>query len=181
MFRDAMPEIAGDDLARISRPTDFLAINYYFRTTVRWKAGAGPLDLELVTPPGARVSGMGFEIDPDGLHETLTRVHRDYAPAKIVIAENGLSTGDRLIDGSVDDPERERYLQEHLLAAHRAIGDGVPLDGYYCWSLMDNFEWNHGYTQRFGLVYVDFATQDRVIKRSGHWYAGVTRENGVPA
>ncbi len=181
LYRASLPEIGTDDLARIAQPTDFLAINYYFRTTVRWNRDGGPLQIERVIPPSARVSGMGFEIDPDGLYETLVRVHRDYAPAKIVIAENGLSVEDRLVDGAVDDPFRERYLREHLLAAHRAIAEGVPLDGYYCWSLMDNFEWNHGYTQRFGLVYTDFATQDRIIKRSGRWYAGVTRENAVPA
>ncbi|MFM9107071.1 MAG: GH1 family beta-glucosidase [Chloroflexota bacterium] len=180
-FRADLPEIAAGDLARISRPTDFLAVNYYFRSTVRWKRGAGPLDLERVVPPNARVNGMGFEIDPDGLHEMLVRVHRDYAPAKIVIAENGISVEDRLVDGKVDDPARERYLHDHLLAVHRAISEGAPVDGYYCWSLLDNFEWNLGYTQRFGLVYTDFATQDRIIKRSGRWYAGVTRENGVPA
>lgn len=181
LYRASLPEIGADDLARIAQPTDFLAINYYFRTTVRWNRDGGPLQIERVIPPSARVSGMGFEIDPDGLYETLVRVHRDYAPVKIVIAENGLSVEDRVVDGAVDDPVRERYLREHLLAAHRAIAEGVPLDGYYCWSLMDNFEWNHGYTQRFGLVYTDFATQDRIIKRSGRWYAGVTRENAVPA
>ena len=84
-----------------------------------------------------------------------------------------------VVEGEVDDPEREAFLHEHLLQAHRAVAAGVPLAGYFVWSLLDNFEWAWGYGQRFGVIYVDYATQERIIKRSGRWYAGVTRDHGV--
>jgi beta-glucosidase len=84
-----------------------------------------------------------------------------------------------VVDGRVNDPEREAYLHEHLLEAYRAVEDGVPLGGYFVWTLLDNFEWAWGYGKRFGLIYVDYASQERIIKRSGHWYARVTRDHGI--
>src|SRR3712207_2883368 len=122
---------------------------------------------------------MGWEVPPEGLHDVLPRVHRDYAPPALYVTENGAAFEDRVVDGAVDDPEREPYLHEHLLQAHRAIEAGAPLRGYFAWSLMDNFEWAFGYGRRFGLVHVDYATQTRTIKRSGRWYANVTRDNAV--
>ncbi|MCC6315153.1 MAG: beta-glucosidase [Thermomicrobiales bacterium] len=178
-YGDAVPEIRADDLARISTPMDLLGVNYYTRNVVRWQPGAQPVDAEVVVRPGVPVSGMGWAVDPEGLFEVLTRLHTDYTAPPMLVAENGAAYPDRLVDGVVDDPERERYLHEHLLRVHRAIETGVPVGGYYVWSLLDNFEWAYGYSQRFGLLYTDFATQDRIVKRSGHWYAGVTRANGV--
>lgn len=178
-YGDALPDIRDGDLARISRPTDFLAVNYYSPMVVRWARGAPLLDVELASRPGVPTTAMGWEIAPDGLYRLLARLRDEYAPPSILIAENGAAFEDRLVDGAVDDPGRERYLHDHLLAAFRAVEDGVPLHGYLAWSLLDNFEWSHGYEKRFGLVHVDFATQERTIKRSGRWFAEVTRENGV--
>jgi beta-glucosidase len=122
---------------------------------------------------------MGWEVYPEGLYQVLTRVHADYGPSRILVTENGAAYGDVVVDGEVDDPDREAYLREHLLQAWQAIEDGVPLAGYFVWSLLDNFEWAMGYGKRFGLVYVDYATQERIVKRSGRWYAEVTRSNRV--
>ena len=121
--------------------------------------------------PGATYTDMGWEVNPDGFHACLARVAHDYAPAAIYVTENGAAFGDvRLHDGSVLDPEREAFLAGHLDAVARAIADGVPIRGYYVWSLLDNFEWSHGYGKRFGIVYVDYATLERVPKSSYYWY-----------
>jgi len=124
---------------------------------------------------------MGWEVYPDGLYELLVRLHRDYKIPEIYITENGAAFKDEVTpDGKVHDERRLNYLREHFLRAHKAIQDGVPLKGYFVWSLMDNFEWAHGYTKRFGIVYVDYETQKRIIKDSGYWYQKVIAENGVP-
>ena len=179
LYGDDAPEVEPGDLARINAPIDFLGINYYFRTLVRHDPAGVPVQASAVVPPGRPVTAMGWEVYPEGLYDILTRVHRDYAPPTIYVTENGAAFEDRLVDGVVDDPQREAYLHDHLLQAYRAIEAGVPLRGYFAWSLLDNFEWAFGYTRRFGLVHVDYATQARTIKRSGRWYAGVTREHGV--
>ena len=178
-FGEAMPEVGAGDLARINAPIDFLGVNYYFRSVVRHDPAAGPLQYSQVQPEGRPSTDMGWEVYPDGLYQLLTRVHRDYAPPALYVTENGAAFPDRLVDGVVADPERRAYLHDHLLACYRAIEEGVPLGGYFAWSLMDNFEWAEGYAKRFGLIYVDYGTQERTIKQSGRWYAGVTRENGV--
>ena len=139
-----------------------------------------PLQARSVVPAGARVTAVGWEAYPPGLYDILKRVHDDYSPSRLLVTENGAAYDDVFEEGHVDDPEREAYLHEHLLQAHRALEDGVPLRGYFVWSLLDNFEWAWGYGKRFGVIYVDYATQQRIVKRSGRWYAGVTRENAVP-
>ncbi len=178
-YDESMPAVAAEDLARISAPIDVLGVNYYFRAIVRHDPAATPVPASPFVTPGRPATAMGWEVYPPGLRQVLLRVHADYAPAALTVTENGAAYDDRLIDGEVDDPEREAYLHEHLLEAKRAIDEGVPLQGYFAWSLLDNFEWSLGYSKRFGLVYVDYSTQERTIKRSGRWYAGVTRENGV--
>jgi beta-glucosidase len=178
-YGEAVPEMGAGDLSRISVPIDFLGVNYYFRAVVRHDAGATPVQASLIVPPGRPTTAMGWEVYPEGLFDVLTRVQRDYAPPAIYVTENGAAFDDRLVDGAVDDPEREAYLHDHLLEAYRAIEAGVPLRGYFAWSLLDNFEWSFGYARRFGLTHVDYATQVRTIKRSGRWYASVTREHGV--
>jgi beta-glucosidase len=178
-FGDDAPPIEPGDPERIAAPLDFLGVNYSFRSVVAHDPAAPPVGARQVTPPGRPTTATGWEIYPEGLFETLSRVGRDYAPPALYVTENGAAFPDRLVDGAVDDPEREAYLHDHLLQAYRAIEAGVPLRGYFAWSLMDNFEWAFGYARRFGLVHVDYATQTRTIKRSGRWYAGVTRENGV--
>jgi beta-glucosidase len=179
LYGDARPEIAPGDMELISQPTDFLGVNYYTRSVVEYDPAATPLQARRVVPSGVGVTAMGWEVYPPGLYQVLKRVSDDYSPHRLLITENGAAYDDVVADGQVDDPEREAFLHEHLLQAHRAIADGVPLSGYFVWSLLDNFEWAWGYGKRFGVIYVDYATQERIVKRSGRWYSGVTRENAV--
>jgi len=124
-----------------------------------------------VRRPDVDRTDMGWEVVPDGLHDLLVRLTRDYAPPAIYVTENGSAFPDvRGHDGSIRDPERQAYLEGYLGAAARAIADGVPLHGYFAWSLLDNFEWAWGYWKRFGLIYVDYATLERVPKGSFYWY-----------
>ena len=159
------PEPQPGDLAIIGERIDFLGINYYMRSY----CSADPA----VTPPGALgFSDMGWEIYPAGLTEHLVRIARAYNPPPIYITENGAATPDSLDGDAVHDTQRVNYLRWHLEAAREACRQGVDLRGYFAWSLMDNFEWNAGYAKRFGLVYVDYASQRRVLKDSAHWYRG---------
>jgi beta-glucosidase len=180
-FGEAVPEVAEGDLAIISAPIDFLGVNYYTRALVAYDPAAPATQAAWVDPPGAPLTASGWEVYPPGLFETLSRVHRDYAPAAIYVMENGAAFYDRVIDGAVDDPEREAYIHQHLHEVYRALEAGVPVRGYFVWSLLDNFEWAKGYALRFGIVHVDFATQARIIKRSGRWYAGVVHEHAIPS
>ena len=147
---------------------DFLGVNYYMRHVVR-AAPRTRLGFETLPPQGP-LTEMGWEVYPDGLREILTRVHRDYAPAEIFVTESGAAFPDEP-DG--DDHARVEYLRDHFNAAADAIDDGVPLRGYFVWSLLDNFEWQFGFTKRFGLVYVDYETKRRTIKSSGRFYRSV--------
>jgi len=124
---------------------------------------------------------MNWEIDAPGLVEVLQRVHREYPPLPLYITENGAAFVDEVVDGEVDDPDRVAYLDAHLRACHEVIRSGVPLRGYFAWSLMDNFEWSWGYTKRFGMVYVDYENQKRIPKSSAKWYAEVIRRNALTA
>jgi beta-glucosidase len=117
---------------------------------------------------------MGWGVDPTGLGEVLRRVQRDYGDVPLYVTENGAAYPDTVhADGEVHDPERTEYLAAHLATCADALADGVPLRGYFVWSLLDNFEWAHGYSKRFGIVHVDYATQRRRVKDSGRWYARV--------
>ncbi|HEY8644443.1 MAG TPA: GH1 family beta-glucosidase [Gaiellaceae bacterium] len=143
---------------------DFLGINYYMRQVVKASAEA-QLGYD-VLPPGGTLTEMGWEIYPDGLREILQRVHHDYRPGAIYVTESGAAFPD---DPDGDDPARVDYLREHFSAAADALEDGVPLQGYFVWSLLDNFEWHFGFTKRFGLVYVDYESQRRTMKSSGRF------------
>ena len=113
------------------------------------------------------------------MYDILTRITRDYGPIPLTVTENGLPTPDTLAaDGTVHDAGRINFLRDHLAAAHRAIADGVPLESFHVWSLLDNFEWDEGYDQRWGLVYVDYPTQRRVLKSSATWYRSVIADGG---
>ena len=158
------------DLELTSQPIDFLGVNYYFPHRVGADPSSAPLGVRHADPVGP-LTTMGWEQDPSGLHEILTRVSRDYGSLPIYITENGAAFDDgNVVDGYVDDPARVEYLEGHLAALKRAIADGVDVRRYFAWSFLDNFEWEHGYEQRFGLVHVDYETQRRVPKRSGLWY-----------
>ena len=165
------PIVRHGDMATIAAPTDFMGINYYFPERLADAPGEGPLEVRVVADANAECTATGWEVAPDGLVELLERVQRDYAPAEIYLTENGACYDDTVaVDGTIDDVERRGYLQRHLAAAREAIARGVPLRGYFAWTLLDNFEWAEGYTRRFGLTHVDFETQQRTLKASGHWY-----------
>ena len=126
-------------------------------------------------------TAMGWEVYPAGLGELLLRLHREYAPAALYVTENGAAYEDvPAPDATVDDGDRERYLRVHLEAVHEALAAGAPVRGYFAWSLLDNFEWTHGYGKRFGLVRVDFDSQRRTPKRSAYWYRDVIAQGGLP-
>ncbi|GAB7053061.1 GH1 family beta-glucosidase [Catenuloplanes indicus] len=178
------------DLATISQPLDFLGINYYSRHVVAAPAPdavkepsnwPGSETVRFVHRTGVPVTDMNWEIDAPGLVETLRGVAENYPPVPLYVTENGSAFVDKVVDGVVDDPERVDYFDQHLRACHAAIEAGVPLKGYFAWSLMDNFEWSWGYTKRFGMVYVDYETQARIPKTSARWYADVIRRNGLAA
>lgn len=173
-----LPPFAGEDMSRISAPIDFLGINYYRRHVVT----AGPDgDPVVIDPPGVETTGMGWEIYPQGLHELLVQLRDEYPVPPLYVTENGAAFEDVRSNGTVDDPRRTAYLGGHLGAIADAIDDGVPVAGYFVWSLLDNFEWSRGYSQRFGIVYVDFDTLERVPKASYHWYRDViaAQRNGA--
>ncbi len=161
--------IQPDDMAVIAAPIDFLGVNYYNRHVVRANPESGlPVH---VRPENRSFTAMDWEVYPDALRELLVRLHCEYKPEEIFVTENGAAYTDvRIHDGSILDPERARYLEEHLHACSRAIREGVPLRGYFLWSLLDNFEWHDGYQMRFGLVYVDYPTLERIPKSSFDWY-----------
>jgi beta-glucosidase len=168
------------DLKIISAPTDFLGINYYNRWIVR----AGRSGTEYVTDlPDATFTQMGWEVYPHGLGLILEDIARNYHPKTLLITENGAAFDDVWNgNGHISDPQRVLYLSEHLRAVGDAIDHGASVGGYFVWSLFDNYEWAEGYSKRFGLVYVDFATQRRIVKDSGKWYAGViARERALHA
>ncbi|HEX7524895.1 MAG TPA: GH1 family beta-glucosidase [Gaiellaceae bacterium] len=174
----AAPPVLDGDLAIISAPLDFLGVNNYSRSIVR--AGDDGEPIELPAPAGPTTS-MGWEVYPDAIYEVLTRLHREYDTPPIYVTENGAAFADvRDTDGSVDDPDRIVYLAGYVDAVARAMAEGVPVRGYFVWSLLDNFEWSYGYSQRFGLIYVDFETLERVPKSSFHWYRGLAAGGRAP-
>ena len=147
----------------------------------RGETVTGP-DTVSVQPDGLPITAMNWLVEPSSIRELLTRVVAPVTGAlPVYITENGSSWHDYVTDdGQVHDLERIDYLRGHLAAVHGAIADGVPVKGYFAWSLLDNFEWAEGYAKRFGLVYVDFATQQRILKRSGEVYASIVTENALP-
>jgi beta-glucosidase len=167
------------DLEAIAAPTDFLGLNYYSRAIVRASVPESE-NAPRTVHRNPNLTDMGWEVYPDGLYEVLMRIHADYHPPRLYITENGASYADGPNGvGRVADQRRLTYLRDHLAAAHRAVRAGVPLAGYFVWSLMDNFEWAKGYTQRFGVVWVDYATQQRLPKDSALWYAQVIARNEI--
>jgi len=164
----AMPPIEPGDMEIISAPIDFLGINFYSRHIIQ----AGPNgEPHVQKPDDGQYTAIGWEVYPNALYDVLNRVQREYNPSAIYVTENGAAYLEaRTHDGMVRDPERQEYIACHLNAAERAIADGVKLEGYFVWSLLDNYEWARGYSNRFGLVYVDFPTLERIPKSSFAWY-----------
>ena len=170
LLGDLLEGLDLDSVGSLKAP-DLLGINYYTRELVAAAADEpDPARAAIVRPDVPRTT-MGWEPYPDGLRLTLERVHREYGPPSIMVTENGAAYPDvPTADGSVSDPERTAYLASHVAAIADARDAGVPVDGYFVWSLLDNYEWAEGYAQRFGIVRVDFETQRRTIKQSGRWY-----------
>ncbi len=184
--------VRSGDLEAIHADLDFIGVNYY--TTRRVAAPAGPnaarrtqdstyrtwLGADEQPRNGVPRTTMGWTIEPGGLTALLLRLREDYGDVPLYITENGAAFCDYADPtGAVRDPERIDYLRSHLAAAHAAIAQGVNLRGYFVWSLMDNFEWAHGYSQRFGIVFVDYRTQERIPKASAYWYRDVIAANAV--
>ncbi|SNY49046.1 beta-glucosidase [Arsukibacterium tuosuense] len=157
------PDIVAGDMAIIARPLDFLGVNYYTRTVYRDNGKGWFSDVPPTAPP---LTDMGWEIYPAGLTEILLDINQRYQLPPVYITENGAAMPDRLQQGQVQDKERIAYFQQHLQAVEDAINAGMRIDGYFAWSLMDNFEWAEGYAKRFGIVYVDYTTQQRTLKAS---------------
>jgi beta-glucosidase len=179
--------IRDGDARLIGVPIDALGVNYYTPALVAAGPATGPgaaafpgTDLAHYVPQHGPYTAMGWRIEPQAMTELLLRLHRDYPDVPLVITENGAAYDDVVApDGQVHDADRTEYLRTHLGAVHDAIKAGVDVRGYYLWSLMDNFEWAWGFSKRFGIVHVDFATQQRTIKDSGHWYRSVIAANAL--
>ena len=161
------PVLQDGDLEAISTPIDFLGVNNYFRFLI----GAGADGPKMERNPDAEYTDMDWEVYPEGLRKLLVRLAKDYSPPAIYVTENGAAFPDiRSHDGHVHDLERTAYLDGHIGAVAQAIADGSPVKGYFVWSLLDNFEWAEGYSKRFGIVYIDYPTLERVPKDSFYWY-----------
>lgn len=179
---EGMSFVEPGDLEAIAAPTDFLGVNYYAPAILRSEIPPGgdedPLIL-LYPGPEYEYTHMGMLVYPDGLRHLLTRVHFEYHPGRIYITENGASYPDSPDgDGRVRDERRLRYLRDHFAAAHSAIECGVPVAGFFVWTLMDNFEWSFGFMEHFGIVWVDPGTHRRTPKDSALWYRQIIADNG---
>jgi beta-glucosidase len=181
VFGDAWPAWPETDLALIRQPIDFVGLNYYTRAVVRADADAWPLRAAPVAQAQATVTETGWEVYAAGLTDTLLWLKERYGNPPVYVTENGAAFYDPPVarDGRVRDPLRIDYLREHFLAMRAALAQGVDLRGCMLWSLFDNFEWAHGYSKRFGIVHVDFASQQRTVKDSGRYYARVIASNGA--
>ena len=171
--REHLPKVEPGDMAVIGVRPDFMGANYYHRFVVRPVRNKGKLAFPTVPAKelGVPCTTMGWEIYPRGLHELLVRLKADYGDPDIYVTENGMAVDDPVApDGAVHDGYRIDYMRAHFEQAARSVADGVKLKGYFVWSLMDNFEWESGWGQRFGLVRVDYSTLERTIKDSGLWY-----------
>lgn len=171
LFESHLPDIHPDDMKIISEKMDYFAVNIYFGHYVNQKG-------KIVQPVGGPLTTMEWDIIPSTLYWGPRFLHERYE-LPIVVTENGMANCDWIHDdGKVHDPQRIDYLHTHLGELRRAARDGVPIDGYFQWSIMDNFEWVQGYKQRFGLIFVDYDTQKRILKDSAYWYKKVIETNG---
>jgi beta-glucosidase len=182
LWPGSAPLVLPGDMALIRQPLDFLGINYYFRSNLRSDGAHGFRDVPL---DGVERTQMGWEVYPQGLEDLLRRFKAVYPNLPpIYITENGMASDDAVVDGRVDDTQRQSYLKRHFAAVSRAMDAGVEVRGYFVWSLMDNFEWAFGYERRFGLVHVDYGTQVRTLKdsaRAFHSFLQQRRAAATPA
>jgi len=180
IFGEAWPAWPADELSNIAQPIDFVGINYYTRSVTRFEASSWPLGATPVREKQATCTETGWEVFPQGLTDTLVWVKERYGNPPIYVTENGAAFYDPpVVDGNrLSDPLRVDYLRRHLVALRAALTAGVDVRGYFVWSLLDNFEWSHGYSKRFGIVHVDFASQKRTPKESAHFYSRVIASRG---
>ncbi|MEO8578257.1 MAG: GH1 family beta-glucosidase [Gemmatimonadales bacterium] len=181
IFGDAWPDWPEADMRLITEKFDFLGINYYTRSVNRNDDACLPVRASGVYQPESIHTETGWEVWPEALTRLLIWVKERYGDIPLYITENGSAFYDppSATDGRVDDPLRIAYLKSHVKAVHDAVREGVPLRGYFAWSLLDNFERSHGYSKRFGLIHVDYATQQRTIKESGKLYCEIIATNGA--
>jgi beta-glucosidase len=181
IFGEAWPKWPEQDFALIRQPIDFLGVNYYTRSVSRFDKKAWPVYACAVRQAQATYTETAWEVFPAGLTETLVWIKSRYGDLPLYVTENGAAFYDppTAWEGRVDDPLRVAYVREHILAVQTAIERGVDVRGYMLWSLLDNLEWSQGFSKRFGIVHVDFATQKRTLKASAHFYAKVIATNGA--
>jgi beta-glucosidase len=185
-----VPEEAGDLSFISGQKTDFLGINYYLRKVVRAAAESEKVEAKTphptlpyveIIPPGAKVTAMPWEVYPEGLYDMLKRLDADYRSPDMLITENGAAFPDDTFaagaDYLVDDEDRRAFLEGHFAAALKALKAGIKLRGLFVWSMMDNFEWARGYSKRFGIFHVDYATRKRSWKKSGRWYQSFLKKD----
>jgi beta-glucosidase len=181
IFGEAWPDWPAEDFALIRQPLDFIGLNYYTRSVTRHDDASWPLYASGVRQPQATYSETGWEVFPQGLTDTLNWIRERYGNPPLYITENGSAFYDPPVapGDELPDPLRVDYLDKHLRAVQQARADGCDIRGYYAWSLLDNFEWSLGYSKRFGIVHVDFATQKRTLKSSAKRYAAVIASQGL--
>lgn len=178
-FEPLMDCVKPGDMAMMRQPLDFMGLNIYSRWVVVNDPGFPTLEARGIVPEGVETTSMGWEIYPESIYEMLVRLKQDYGDPVIYVTENGAAFDDIVdADGNVNDERRIDYLERYLEQVARAADEGVRVKGYFVWTLMDNFEWAYGFTKRFGIVYTDYATQERILKKSAHWYADTIRNNG---
>jgi beta-glucosidase len=174
-----VPRVSNEDMKLIGEKIDFLGVNYYYIDFTKAKSDNWPLGYETIPGPYP-VTLYGWPVVERGLTDLLIRLKLDYDLPKLYVTENGASYPDVInIKGEILDDIRIDYLERHILACYKAIEAGVPLSGYFVWSLIDNFEWSTGFKNTFGLIYLNKQTQGRIIKRSGIWYSNIIRQNGI--
>jgi beta-glucosidase len=181
IFGEAWPSWPDKDLIAIKQPLDFVGVNYYTRAVTKFDANAWPLQATSVRQENGTYTETGWEVFPQGLTDTLLWLKRRYSSPAIYITENGAAFFDppEAEGDTLEDPLRVAYFREHLLAVHEALRQGVDVRGYFAWSLLDNFEWAHGFTKRFGIVHVNYETLERTPKASARFYSRVIATNGA--
>lgn len=180
VFGPAWPNWPADEVAALAVPIDFLGLNYYTRAVVKYDPDGWPVPVAAVKQKGGIYTETGWELHPQSLTDTLVWMHEHYGGLPLYVTENGAAFYDppSAIDGRIDDPLRVHYLRTHLQAVRNAIEQGADVRGYCAWSLLDNLEWAHGYSKRFGLIHVDFETLKRTPKASAKYYAEVIARHG---
>ncbi len=177
LYRDIMPEIGAKDMEVISEPIDFYCQNIYNGSAVRADGNGGYRYVP--REPGYARTSIGWPVTPESLYWGPRFLYERYQKP-FYISENGMAAHDSVsLDGKVHDPNRIDFLQRYLRCLKKTAEEGTPVEGYFLWSLMDNYEWSRGYSERFGIVHVDYKTQVRTIKDSGYWYRDVIAGNGV--